>query len=105
MPSRLLARKRVGWTWGAGENQHALKNTQRGRRLSNIDHLSTGFSDLKALGNGRFFITEKDYTGLGPPDCQAEDRIAILLGADVPFTLRRCGDRGDEFQLTGETYL
>jgi len=72
---------------------------------SNTDHLSTGFSDLKALGNGRFFITEKDYTGLGPPDCQAEDRIAILLGADVPFTLRRCGDRGDEFQLTGETYL
>ena len=52
---------------------------------------------MKALGNRRFFITEKGYIGLRPPDCQAEDRIAILLGADVPFTLRRCRDRGDEF--------
>jgi len=60
---------------------------------------------LKALGNRRFFITKKGYTGLGPPDSQAEDRIAILLGADVPFTLRRCRDRGDEFQLIGETYV
>jgi hypothetical protein len=47
--------------------------------------------DLKALRNRRFLITKKGYPAL---DLQTEDRIALLLNADVPFTLGRCRDSG-----------
>lgn len=48
------------------------------------------------------FTTRCGFVGLGPPDIQQGDAVAILLGADVPFILRR---QGDHYTLVGDCYV
>jgi hypothetical protein len=59
-----------------------------------------------ALGR-RFFITKDGYFGLGPPDTQSGDRLALLFGSAVPFVLRKVSaDSGRvQWKLVGETYV
>jgi hypothetical protein len=51
----------------------------------------------------RAFTTKQGYLGLGPLTCEEDDHIFILVGANVPFILRK----GEEhrFQLVGEAYI
>ena len=55
-----------------------------------------------ALGRS-FYMTEKGYFGLAPPDARKEDVIAILFGSQVPLILRSQGD--GTFALIGETHV
>lgn len=54
-----------------------------------------------ALGRS-FFVTQKNYLGLAPPQAEPGDVIAILFGSNVPFVLRR---QGNAFKLIGETHV
>lgn len=54
-----------------------------------------------ALGR-KFFVSVDGYFGLAPPSTRKGDRIAVLLGAEVPFILRKVGSA---FQVVGESYV
>ncbi|KAF2181726.1 hypothetical protein K469DRAFT_588448, partial [Zopfia rhizophila CBS 207.26] len=48
----------------------------------------------------RFFVTKKGYFGLGPKGATNGDQIAVILGIDVPFILRK---RLSQLWMIGET--
>lgn len=62
------------------------------------------FSDAvtRAVLGRRFFITKDGRMGLGPPEIQLNDRIAILKGCHVPLVLR---ETGSYMVLVGEAYV
>lgn len=60
----------------------------------------------------RFATTKKGYMGLTPRGAMLGDEIAVILGASVPFLVRRVvlphehnEARNDRYQLLGECYL
>lgn len=56
-------------------------------------------SDSSTLRYGRsFFCTTKGDTGIATPGVQADDKIAIVLGGDVPVVLRPCHADGHTLQ-------
>ncbi len=50
----------------------------------------------------RLFETERGYIGVGPLALQDGDLVCVLFGSNVPFVLRRFGER---YRLVGECYL
>ena len=54
-----------------------------------------------ALGR-RFFVTDGNLMGLGPPQAEVGDIVAVLFGSDVPFVLRQ---QEDKFRLIGEAHV
>ncbi|KAI1211976.1 HET-domain-containing protein [Annulohypoxylon truncatum] len=62
------------------------------------------FSDAvtRAILGRRFFITKRGRMGLGPPEIQPNDHIAILKGCHVPLVLR---ETGDHMIVVGEAYV
>ncbi|KAE9380144.1 hypothetical protein N431DRAFT_459106 [Stipitochalara longipes BDJ] len=53
-------------------------------------------------GNRRFFTTRNGLMGMAPPHVEVDDLVCVLLGARVPFLLRK----GDGFYtLVGEVYV
>ena len=63
-----------------------------------------------ASGGHRFAVTEKGYIGLVPHCAQIGDKVALILGAPIPFILRETGGRaGDSdkgtMQLVGDAYI
>ncbi|KUJ06872.1 uncharacterized protein LY89DRAFT_399668 [Mollisia scopiformis] len=57
-----------------------------------------------ALGR-RLIVTQNGYMGLGPPETQRKDKIAVLFGSTVPFVLRERSESGNGFQIVGEAYV
>jgi hypothetical protein len=57
---------------------------------------------LRVTLGRHFFITERGYIGLAAATVQKGDLVAVLLGSDVPFTLRA---KDQAFELIGECYL
>jgi hypothetical protein len=55
-----------------------------------------------ALGR-RFFITESGRYGLGPPDTQEGDVVAVVFGLSVPLVLRRA--ENGHYRVVGESYV
>ncbi|KAH8796087.1 hypothetical protein F5882DRAFT_396621 [Hyaloscypha sp. PMI_1271] len=53
-------------------------------------------------GDWRYFISPKGFMGLAKFRAQATDKICILLGASVPFVLRKVDDH---YLLVGEAYI
>ena len=56
----------------------------------------------------RFCVTSEKRIGLVPEKVQVGDSLAAFLGADVPFVLRRAGDRVEGFEaytLVGDAYV
>jgi hypothetical protein len=49
-----------------------------------------------------FFVTEHGYIGLAAATAQRGDSVAVLLGGDVPYTLR---SKGQAYELIGECYV
>jgi hypothetical protein len=49
------------------------------------------------------FISEKGYVGLAPEDSKPGDVICVIIGAIVPYVLRKLPE--EEFQLIGEAYV
>ena len=60
---------------------------------------------LSACQHRRFAVTEKGYLALVPHCAQLGDRIALFLGAPVPFLLRPTADSTTKMQLVGDTYV
>jgi hypothetical protein len=53
-------------------------------------------------GRRQFFVTSNGLMGMAPPHVQEGDLACVLLGAQVPFLLRR----GNGFYtLVGEIYI
>lgn len=50
-----------------------------------------------------FFITERGYLGIGPPDAMVGDEVWVLFCGNVPQVLR--GRGGDEFEYVGDAYV
>jgi hypothetical protein len=55
------------------------------------------------LEGRRSFMLQNGYIGLGPQNLQAGDLVAVLLGASVPFLLRK--DENGNFRVVGEAYV
>ena len=66
---------------------------------------ASNYNNLKrdaVRGRRRFFVTENGLMGMAPPHVQVEDSVCVLLGARVPFLLRKV----DSFYtLVGEAYV
>ncbi|KAI2602746.1 HET-domain-containing protein [Hypoxylon sp. NC1633] len=62
------------------------------------------FSDAvtRAVMGRKFFITKEGLMGLGPPDLQPNDKVAILKGCHVPLILR---DTECCMVIIGEAYV
>ncbi|KAI5867869.1 HET-domain-containing protein [Durotheca rogersii] len=65
------------------------------------------FSDAvaRAVVGRRFFVTKNGRMGLGPPEILPRDRVAILMGCQVPLVLREVGDDADSMVVVGEAYV
>jgi hypothetical protein len=57
----------------------------------------------EAVHNRRFFITSDSGMGLGLDTMHENDRIALFLGAQVPFLIRQ--SEGNVYTLVGECYV
>lgn len=77
-----------------------------------------GFQNLEravylSVTRRRFFVTERGYFGLGNPELEVGDSLAILSGCSVPIALKRIttspacmGVSGrHEYTLAGETFV
>ena len=50
----------------------------------------------------RFLVTDGNFMGLGPPQAEVGDVVAVFFGSDVPHVLR---PRKDKFRLIGEAHI
>lgn len=48
-------------------------------------------------------MTKKGYLGLVPKGAQKGDRVAVRMGSETPFILRKRSAGG--FEVIGETYV
>lgn len=58
---------------------------------------------MQYLCSFRPFISRKGYIGLAPTSALPGDALCVILGAIVPYMLRRVSDKG--FELVGEAYV
>ena len=68
-----------------------------------------------ACNQRKFFSTHKGFFGLGPGALKVGDRVAVLLGSDVPFIIREADPdtldptmpvpHDTKFKLVGECYV
>ena len=53
-----------------------------------------------------FFVTQRGYIGLGPPNCRLHDEVCLLFGSSLPFVLRPLQTCiGTAYQLLDEAYV
>ncbi|KAL7623141.1 hypothetical protein AAE478_006822 [Parahypoxylon ruwenzoriense] len=55
------------------------------------------------LDSRRMFATEDGRLAIGPQSLEVKDEVWVLVGANVPFVLRRVGE--GEYRLIGEAFL
>ena len=68
-------------------------------RLENIY-----FFQMMGASNGtKPLRTKKGYIGLGPASAEEGDVVAVLLGCEVPFMLRK--EEDGQYRLIGEAYI
>lgn len=59
---------------------------------------------IQAIARGRrAFLTSNGRLAIGPSEVQIGDELVVILGADVPFIVRRLSH--DTFILVGEAYV
>jgi hypothetical protein len=80
-----------------------LNQKEEAEREDLISQISHPFylSMMAATYDQVFFISSQGYIGLAPSGTRVGDHLCLLLGASVPFILRRAGDR---FSLVGSVY-
>ena len=83
-------------TWSS-EHQIRLVLRARNQALSNLQH------DISLLTYQRtFFITRDGYMSVGPRWSRPGDRIALIAGLQLPFIVRKTGDK---YNLIGPAYV
>jgi hypothetical protein len=80
----------------------SLETPQKIEQRSYVSKTYMQAVDLRAH-NKRVFRTQTGYLGIGSAACMPGDDVFILLGADVPFLLRRLGS--NHHRIVGETYV
>ncbi|KAF7185648.1 Heterokaryon incompatibility protein 6, OR allele [Pseudocercospora fuligena] len=56
-------------------------------------------------GKGRRpFLTNNGHLGCGPEMAEVGDHVVIVLGAEVPYVIRKCPD-GEHYALLGDAYV
>ncbi|KAF2803303.1 uncharacterized protein BDZ99DRAFT_170585 [Mytilinidion resinicola] len=95
-----------------GAYARAGELTQRGydlfrggatEKTENSDLASKYQRMLEMQCSSRFFVTEKGYLGLGPPDAAPGQEVVILLGFHMPFVMSKNED--GSYELVGEAYV
>jgi Heterokaryon incompatibility protein (HET) len=62
------------------------------------------FSEVEGQARGKKpFVTAKGYLGLGPDHVKSGDVVAVLLGCQVPFLLRKSAH--GKYEVIGEVYV
>jgi hypothetical protein len=90
-----------------GENT-SQSPRRRGSVLDEADLASNpGHNALQTLTLGptrgrNMFVTGTGWLGLAPHGTQQGDVIFVVVGADVPFVLRQCGEA---YEIIGEAYV
>ena len=80
-------------------------HTQKGYTQEDKDNALVYYSEVKAVCiNRTFVVTEKGFYGLTPLLTGPGDVACVVLGVDVPFILKPCGEVG-LFRLLGESYI
>ena len=80
----------------------------RGREQDRPEQCKEMSSYYNMMGRLRFrrpFISEKGFVGLGPACLEEGDAIVVILGAKLPYILRRTGNEVDTYTLVGEAYV
>ena len=80
----------------------SLENLQVRRPARTYHDMQTAMKS--ATKNRRLGVTAKRYLGLYPRGTQIGDQICVLVGACVPFVIRKLEGR-NEHQLVGECYV
>jgi hypothetical protein len=62
----------------------------------------TAAAFLKRLSNGRFFVTDRGYIGVGPDETSVGDQVCVFAGGRVPFLLQ---EKYTTHCLIGECYV
>ncbi|KAN0095639.1 hypothetical protein V8E51_016350 [Hyaloscypha variabilis] len=62
------------------------------------------FQHNAVYGDRRFFVTSNGLMGIAPPHVEEGDIACVLLGAQLPFLLRKDKDSGF-YTLVGEVYI
>jgi len=72
--------------------------------VGNVVHLSRHREVKREAveGNRRFFTTSTGLMGMAPPHVEVDDLVVVLLGARVPFLLRKCEGF---YTLVGEAFV
>ena len=60
-----------------------------------------------SISKSRFFIMSNGDAGLGPPDTQKDDFVAVMLGSRVPYVLRKGTEAGNKhlYSFVGECHV
>ncbi|KAF2001247.1 hypothetical protein P154DRAFT_534096 [Amniculicola lignicola CBS 123094] len=72
------------------------------KREKSWKYWTTAAAFMKRLSDGRFFVTERGYVGVGPPETKVGDRIIVFHGGAVPFLV---SGGLDGIILVGEAYV
>lgn len=83
-------------------NLHRFMSEKIRERPAREPPSSNDASLIKYALSRRFIVSAQGYFGLAPPGTCKGDRIAVLLGVEVPFILRKTGST---FQVVGESYI
>jgi hypothetical protein len=68
------------------------------------------FGEVLSSGSWRFFVTPTKAMGVAPAAARYDDTLCILMGAEVPFVLRKISVEnsragGNDYELIGSAFL
>lgn len=89
-----------------------LDSTLTGMHLGLVDaqllidnELGHYAEELNSIGRGRRpFLSSDGSLAIGPEEAESGDTVGVILGAEVPYVLRR-RTKGDGFIFIGEAYI
>jgi hypothetical protein len=85
------------------ESWRLTTSIEERRKISSQPYVNAVAKAIGYSNNRRLFVTKRGYLGLGPGNTNEGDTVCILLGAAVPFILRK--QENDEFACIGEVYV
>ncbi|EKG16507.1 hypothetical protein MPH_06283 [Macrophomina phaseolina MS6] len=107
VPSTAMVKKEAQSLAKVFDNLDEDNQSEWGRVSKDSDGQSMHFARrLSCTGaSRRLYRTAHGFIGLGPESMKKGDQVWLVLGARVPFVLRKLWKRPGQFTLLGETYL
>jgi hypothetical protein len=88
--------------WRRATEQSRIEYKEIRKTDEPVDHLSYA-QMMYYTFDARPFLAEGGFVGLCPMEAKAGDIVAVLLGGNVPFVLRKRGEGG--YEVVGEAYV